>query len=372
VKLGRNEACWCGSGNKFKKCHLNRDTQKPINEGVLHKQINGFYSQKYCSVPDEMKGSCAGKIIKAHSISKSSSLKEIACNGHVLTTFKATVNFKNRFEITPKKVGIQKASTFTGFCAHHDKNIFQPIEDVDFSITDANCFLVAYRAVSREIFVKERSSGTLGLLKDLDKGKSLEQQKAIQTEYKRLFTNNDLSTNDLKFIKNKLDQMLIHSNYRELHHVVFTLSEPPQLMTSAAVGPTFDFQGNQVQVISQDPKKIPSYIIINSFSSNGIGYISLSWIREHSSVGRKFYNSLKNSISVEASLLAFIFTNIENNYISIDWWGSLNTTDKSYLMGLYSQGVMIPTYSDALISHKNLHAFRITSTVQLNIEAPVL
>jgi len=24
-KLGRNESCWCGSGKKFKKCHLNRE-----------------------------------------------------------------------------------------------------------------------------------------------------------------------------------------------------------------------------------------------------------------------------------------------------------------------------------------------------------
>lgn len=22
---GRNEACWCGSGTKYKKCHLNED-----------------------------------------------------------------------------------------------------------------------------------------------------------------------------------------------------------------------------------------------------------------------------------------------------------------------------------------------------------
>ena len=26
-KLGRNEPCWCGSGKKYKKCHLNEDQQ---------------------------------------------------------------------------------------------------------------------------------------------------------------------------------------------------------------------------------------------------------------------------------------------------------------------------------------------------------
>ena len=26
--LGRNDLCWCGSGKKYKKCHLNKDEHK--------------------------------------------------------------------------------------------------------------------------------------------------------------------------------------------------------------------------------------------------------------------------------------------------------------------------------------------------------
>jgi uncharacterized protein YecA (UPF0149 family) len=26
--LGRNEPCWCGSGKKYKKCHLEEDAKK--------------------------------------------------------------------------------------------------------------------------------------------------------------------------------------------------------------------------------------------------------------------------------------------------------------------------------------------------------
>jgi len=371
VKLGRNDPCWCNSGKKFKKCHLDRDKQTPINEGIVHKQLNSFYSQKYCSVPSAMNNECSGKIIKAHSISKSSSLKEIAHNGHVLTTFKGAVSFKNEFNISPKKIGIQKASTFTGFCAHHDKTLFQPIEDSYFVVSEENCFLIAYRAVSRELFVKERSSGTFDLLKNLDKGNTFEQQKSVQSEHKRLTENNDLSTSDLKEIKSKLDSMLVVCDHRKLNHVVFTLSAPPKIMTSAAVAPMYDFQGKKIQSISQDPNDIPSYIIINSFSSNGLGYICLSWVDEHSLVASRFYESLKQSSSIEASLVAFIFTSLENNYISECWWSSLGAPQRSYLMNLYSQGVMIPTYSDALVNTKDLQAFKIIDTKHLN-SAPTL
>ncbi len=372
MKLGRNKPCWCGSGKKYKKCHLDREQQEPINQGVIHKQINGFYSQKYCSVPSSMSPECSGKIIKAHSISKSSSLKEIAHNGHVLTTFEGSIRFDKGFQITPKKIGIQKASTFTGFCAHHDKTLFQPIEDTDFVISKENCFLIAYRAISREIFVKERASGTFDLLKDLDKGKKLEQQLSMQSEHKRLTENNVLSASDLRSIKNKLDSMLIAGEQGKLNHIVFILSEPPNIMTSTAVGPTFDFQGNKLQSISQDPEVIPSYIMINSFSSNGVGYICLSWIQEHDSVVSAFIGSLKQTSSVSASILAFIFTSIENNYISEIWWSSLDSSSKEYLMNLYSQGVMMPTNSDALVNTKDLLAFKIKDTISLNACAAAL
>ena len=27
-KLGRNDLCWCGSGKKYKKCHMDSDMRK--------------------------------------------------------------------------------------------------------------------------------------------------------------------------------------------------------------------------------------------------------------------------------------------------------------------------------------------------------
>jgi len=31
VSLGRNDACWCGSGKKYKRCHLDKDQLKLQN-----------------------------------------------------------------------------------------------------------------------------------------------------------------------------------------------------------------------------------------------------------------------------------------------------------------------------------------------------
>lgn len=32
MKLGRNDICWCGSGKKYKSCHLNIDSKLEENE----------------------------------------------------------------------------------------------------------------------------------------------------------------------------------------------------------------------------------------------------------------------------------------------------------------------------------------------------
>jgi len=32
--LGRNEACWCGSGKKYKRCHLEKDDDKRRMKGT--------------------------------------------------------------------------------------------------------------------------------------------------------------------------------------------------------------------------------------------------------------------------------------------------------------------------------------------------
>ena len=49
-------------------------------------------------------------------------------------------------------VGINKASTFTGFCDEHDAEIFRPIETKPLNLSDSEqLFLIAYRSLTREV-----------------------------------------------------------------------------------------------------------------------------------------------------------------------------------------------------------------------------
>ena len=81
VRLRRNDPCWCGSGKKFKKCHMLREQ---MDRPQLHEMIDLYReltATKYCSHP--VRSECEGQIVKAHTVPKSGSLRRIAKEGHV-------------------------------------------------------------------------------------------------------------------------------------------------------------------------------------------------------------------------------------------------------------------------------------------------
>lgn len=371
MKLGRNELCWCGSNIKYKKCHLNRASQEPLEDSVLYKELNRFNTNKKCSASTIFNEECSKKIVKAHSVSKSSSLKEIAVDGHVLTFFMAQRN-KDNAALEPMPVGVNKASTFNGFCEIHDKKLFSPFEDNHFDLSSYHCFLIMYRTVSRELFVKESCKGTFGLMKDMDKGKDISEQMYIQSRYQHFNGSNDLTIDDLKYIKGSLEKVLISKKYNQLEHVIFELSIPPKVMSSAIGGMHFGFDGSLIQEISQDPMCIPDYLSINSFSSNGKGFIVLSWLNEHRVSNHKLIKTLMRSNSIPDSLLMLIISQTENVYMSPRWWDNLAGKNKIDLTELYKCGAVQDTYNDVLVTDVNYGAFEYQDVKYLYTEHAAL
>ena len=345
---------------------MNREEQKTIGKERINKTLSSFNQQKCCSVPNDLRGDCTSKIVKAHSVSKSSSLKEISVNGHVLTTFKVTHDFNKTRKLKPQLIGIKKASTFNGFCSYHDKTLFSPIEDLPFKSTAQQCFLVAYRAVARELFTKRAASNVFGLLKEMDKGASIVQQREHQATSNYYIKNNDLTTSDLVFVKGELDAMLLTADYADLVHVVFELESPSSIMTSAVLGSEIDFEGGVLQKPSSDPNDIPDYLVVNSFASNGKGYIIMSWLSEHSVSNEILISQLLKKDNIPNYFAVFVFALIENNYLCPTWWDSLDGELQDYLCNVYSFGVSEHTDVNVLQKVPDIKMPKITNVVTIN------
>lgn len=326
MKHGRNEKCWCGSGIKFKKCHLNRINMDRISRGDLEKHHKKNNNVKYCSTPESLHDECTNKMIKAHTISKSSSLKSISRDGHVMglkPSFSSLDN--NGGFLKLEKIGINYASTFSGFCSKHDSEIFSPIENHPFKPTKENCFLISYRPVSRELYTKKNNISTAQLLKKMDQGFSESMQLELQALAQSFSFGVDMAMDDLGTLKGHMDDIFSRKQFDEMSHYIFELQSEPLINASASIFLDYDFDGNVIQNLINPNAKA---IVFNCFSSDGKGYFVFSWLNNQDILPKKFIASLKNKPNIENRLVAFLFSYCENTFCSPSWWESLDGNAK--------------------------------------------
>jgi hypothetical protein len=129
MKLGRNDPCWCGSGKKYKKCHLDRESQPPARPWEVDAYIRARNKGRGCLHVGATVGTICGQpAIGSHTISRSM-LKRIALNGHVYR-HSATMQdlVKTQGQLTTKLIGVNDASTLRIFCQSHDSDAFAPLE----------------------------------------------------------------------------------------------------------------------------------------------------------------------------------------------------------------------------------------------------
>ena len=318
MKIGRNDQCPCGSGKKYKKCCLNRLNEEPMKLFEAGKIFRKAFDKKYCSVPDELKGECSGDIVKAHTITKSSLLKEIAQNGHVYG-FKPNpqglIKSKGKPEFV--KIGINEASTFTGFCSKHDNDIFRKIENGSFNSTKEECFLHAYRALCREYF-------TMKATVDVNQKLNLKNNGA------------EIGMSDLEKHKCDFDRMLISKNFTNFKAFIVKFKNIPTVMASGGSFPIYDFNGELLRDRKDfiNPDIIPDTFFYNSFISEASGYFIFSWIWNSDNVRERFVNSLKQvrPDRITDAIIRFLFSSCENIFANPVWWESLGSNKQTGLI----------------------------------------
>lgn len=93
---------------------------------------------------------CDKAAIRAHSIQNARTLDLIVTDNHVIA-LRPRMSQKG-VEINFELVGRNHASTFTGFCSQHDRDIFAPIDTEALgTVNREQLFLLAYRAVTFEL-----------------------------------------------------------------------------------------------------------------------------------------------------------------------------------------------------------------------------
>jgi hypothetical protein len=121
-----------------------RETSLGTMEPIYRELSNGF--EKVCLA--EALGGCRGKIVRAHTLQRAA-FQAHAHKGHVYEIDPFKVGVAGHW---PTLIGIQKATTLTGFCEHHDGTLFRPIETEQFDSRPQQFFMHHYRAVASAFY----------------------------------------------------------------------------------------------------------------------------------------------------------------------------------------------------------------------------
>ena len=238
-------------------------------------------------------------------------------------------NLENRTEnqgvFDLKRLGIEQASTFAGFCARHDNAIFAPLEKQTFCGTPEQCFLLGYRALAREIYSKravvQKASDKI---RDMDKGKPPVEQVKIQAMAQDMEVAHQADDKKKNFYKSIYDDILKCRQYSTVRAYLIEFETAPPVMCSGAYFPGQDFEGVKLQNV-EDLRNTPDLLCFTSFYGGERGVVAFSWLAESDRACRAFIESLKAIPGklVTAALLRFFFTHCEDVHMKPDWWESL-------------------------------------------------
>lgn len=294
----------------------NKEKTREFKE-VIRELRNGTQVAE-CILKSEDENECSGEIVGAHSIQNNRFLKKISQNGDIYH-FEAGVTNDTELIFDFEKKGRKSFSTFKGFCKKHDKELFQPIEDKEYTETDEQNFLFAFRAFAKEMHAKKESVlYHENLLSKMD----INNLNLYFTEFKIL--NNEkltlsLFNEELKIFKTALKEKKFDCIYT---HKIILEKEYPIVCNSTFI-PYIDANSSKV-FNKEEYEKIQSgelnpNVFLNIFPANNKTYILMSCFEKDKDILKKFFESLSDEKYIKYKLSTIILHYAENTGFSPEY-----------------------------------------------------
>lgn len=344
-EMGRDEPCWCLSGKRWAECHADRERQTRPN---FFEQLTGLrdaLAQGFCAHPDAASGVC-GSIAWAHTIQRARGLQAIAEEQHVIA-FNSGYNrlpaTGGRFE--PARLGINRASTFPGFCAVHDGELFRPVEGGGVLLNRETAFLLGLRAMALERFNKLSMLRSIDLLRDMDKGRSFREQVAMQQYVQADLYAHQLAVADLDAAKAAFDAAFRARAFDGFHAYFIAFDEVLPVVACGAFYPEYDFAARRLQALDAvGPLEMVTY---NLTVLDGRSVAVLGWPAAATRAAPAFAAStagLAQELKANAAI-RLAFEHFENTFVRPSWWAGLPEHERAKVLRNANDG--FPT-ADAL------------------------
>jgi len=285
-----------------------------------------------CFHPDAGDTNCTGGPIRSHTLQKEGALRAIAEDGKVFSVNRGDIA-KNHGQIVPALVGIGNASTFPGFCYSHDA-MFGPAEQKAVPLNQEVAFLLSYRAVAYETFLKEAALESLRRQRvEADERRPFVEQVRIQQMLHDMTFGTELGLKDLLRSKEKYD-VSYRASYRGFKSLVAEFSAVLPVVACGSFSPEFNLFGKKLQSLGE--ATYPQQIAVNLTVLNERSVLLLGWM-DSDNFAEAFassYSRLPSSEKANAAVRLAIEC-CENSHVRPSWWNALSPTLKDGLLASF-------------------------------------
>lgn len=319
------------NNNKKSRLHVDKALLAKLNEN--HKKA---FSVEICMHP-EAPINCDGGIIAAHTIQRSINLSSIAVNDQIYQ-LKADLFDLDRTngEVVLKKVFIKSATTFNGFCAHHDRTTFAPVENKPYVGSVEQAALLGYRSLAKELYNKnaavESVKINLTMLQEIFSPDDLNFTQASLLYAQNAWAMN-LGAQEISKNMKYFHDAIQSEDYSDFYYAIFHSNSSPGALCATAISPEFDFSGRRLQKISDLSIPLEYCTIAIQCTSDGADIIFL-WHKTWHSVASAFVESL-SALPYEQqgdAIVRMVFDLADNIAINPSWWDRLAVGNKDHLL----------------------------------------
>lgn len=253
-----------------------------------------------------------------------------------------------------EEIGWRKASTFPGYRAKHEYEVFDALERVPFKGTHEQCVLQTYRNVCNELYKKRALIESLEYQRSvIDRGCNIEEQIVRQLSAAQNIAGQSKSRDELEALWRKFDDAVAQRQYDRFLSKCYFFHGDLCVTSSGALHTEFDFHGTVLMDmwdLTVDAEMLSHSIM----ATDDGGAIVFTWLADEKSPASvvssfdEVADGNKGDIFVQ-----YCFLNCENTYFSKVWWERVGHSHqeqlKRYAAALFYEGGAFVSNHDRLV-----------------------
>lgn len=318
-------------------------------------------------------GETCNEVIKAHSIQKNIHLREIAEKGKVyMLSSDWSVLRKGNDRPGVDSIGIGKASTFQGFCHHHDNSTFTAIDDLPFQATEKQIGLNIYRSTCKEFHEQENAYNTYKEICEAPNFKSSPEFQFFGSHLAGVA----LALDRHLWHKQQIENAIKAEKFDEFKGLTIFIEGQQDHHFASATQPIFSFQGEPIQDLLDRESRLDVMYFFSAPTESGWAFC-FGWHETSNPSCATLLNSFKDACraggvnGASDMLYRFLFASCDNHAFRISWWDGLTPEQRQNTLELVYEMVRSDKeYPNDFLSQglTDIANWKITNVEMTNIE----